>query len=155
SAPPATDAAAASAAPADAAAPAADAAPPADQAPATIKNAGKLTLVSMFVDATPVPKVVMVALAIASLLSWTLFITKMFEFGSLNRSSDRFLEAFRTARSVADMGRIASSEDFQGNPLADMAAAAAQEVELSRQAGLKVTGEHRDSTILRAQAAVN
>jgi len=156
SAPAASDAAAASAAPAPAASDAA-AAPAAaeDQAPATIKGAGKLTLVSMFVDATPVPKAVMIGLAIASLLSWTLFITKMFEFGSLNRASDRFLEAFRSARSVADMGRIASSEDFQGNPMADMAAAAAQEVELSRQAGLQVNGAHRDSTILRAQTAVN
>ncbi len=152
-APAASDAAAASAAPA--ASDATAAADTGDQAPAQIKGAGKLTLVSMFVDASPVPKVVMVALAIASLLSWTLFFTKMFEFGSLNRASDRFLEAFRTARSVADMGRIASSEDFQGNPMADMAAAAAQEVELSRQAGLQVNGPHRDSTILRAQAAVN
>ncbi len=35
-----------------------------------------------------------------------------------------------------------------------MAAAAAAEVELSRQAGLHVAGEHRDSTIMRAQAAI-
>jgi biopolymer transport protein ExbB len=96
-----------------------------------------------------------VGLALCSLITWTLFITKLFEFGSLNRSSDRFLEAFRGARTIADMGKIASSEDFEGNPLADMAAAAAQEVELSRQAGLQVSGEHRDSTILRASTAVN
>jgi biopolymer transport protein ExbB len=52
------------------------------------------------------------------------------------------------------MGRIAMSEEFEGNPLADMAAAAAQEVQLSQQAGLSITGEHRDSTIDRASAAV-
>ena len=52
------------------------------------------------------------------------------------------------------MGRIATSDEFEGNPLADMAAAAAHEVELSRQAGLQVTGEHRDTTINRADAAV-
>src|SRR5260370_301875 len=34
------------------------------------------------------------------------------------------------------------------------AAAPAAEVELSRQAGLKVDGEHRDTTIMRAQTAV-
>jgi biopolymer transport protein ExbB len=39
--------------------------------------------------------------------------------------------------------------------MADMAAAAAQEVELSKQAGLAVSGDHRDSTILRAVTAVN
>jgi len=146
---------AASAAPADAAA-AAPAAPAAAEpaAPPTIKNAGKLTLTTMFLDATPVVKTVMIGLALCSLLSWALLITKLFEFGALNKVSDRFLEAFRGARSIADMGRIASSEEFEGNPMADMAAAAAQEVELSRQAGLQVNGTHRDSTILRAQTAV-
>jgi biopolymer transport protein ExbB len=109
----------------------------------------------MFLDANKVAQTVMVGLALCSVITWTLFITKLFEFGSMNRTSDRFLEAFRGARSIADMGRIASSEDFEGNPLADMAAAAAQEVELSRQAGLHVSGEHRDSTILRATTAVN
>ena len=138
-----------------AAAPAASGAPgDASQAPVTIKHAGKLTPVTMFLDATPVAKAVMIGLALASILSWTLLITKLFEFGSLNRTTDRFLEAFRGARSIADMGRIATSEEFEGNPLADMAAAAAQEVELSRQAGLQVAGAHRDSTILRAQTAV-
>ena len=151
------DASSAPAASASAAAPAAsDAAATggASQAPVTIKHAGKLTPVTMFLDATPVAKAVMIGLALASILSWTLLITKLFEFGALNRTTDRFLEAFRGARSIADMGRIATSEEFEGNPLADMAAAAAQEVELSRQAGLQVTGAHRDSTILRAQTAV-
>ena len=123
-------------------------------APVTIKHAGKLTPVTMFMDASVVAKVVDVGLALASVLSWTLLITKIFEFGSLNRVTDRFLEAFRGARSIADMGRIASAEEFEGNPMADMAAAAAQEVELSRQAGLQVAGAHRDSTISRAATAV-
>ena len=156
------DAAAASAAPAAsdaaAAAPATDAAAAGTDAnspdPVTIKNAGKLTPVQMFLDATPVVKVVMIGLLLASVLSWTLLITKIFEFASLNRATDRFLEAFRGARSIQDMYKIASSEEFEGNPMADMAAAAAQEVELSRQAGLQVAGEHRDSTLMRVQSAV-
>ena len=142
-----------SAAPADssaaAAAPAADA-----NAPTQIKDAGKLTLVTMFENATIVVKVVIVGLAICSMLSWTILITKLFEFGSLNRESDKFLESFRSAKSVADINRIASSEEFEGNPMADMAAAASSEVELSRQAGLHVDGEHRDSTIIRVGSAV-
>ena len=151
------DASSAPAASAAAAAPAAsDAAATggASQAPVTIKHAGKLTPVTMFLDATPVAKAVMIGLALASILSWTLLITKLFEFGALNRTTDRFLEAFRGARSIADMGRIATSEEFEGNPMADMAAAAAQEVELSRQAGLQVSGAHRDSTISRASTVV-
>ena len=58
------------------------------------------------------------------------------------------------AESLNDINRIAMTEEFDGNPLADMAAAAAQEVELSKQAGLKITGEHQHSTLERAAAAV-
>mgnify|MGYP003778263001 CR=1 FL=1 len=158
---PAADAAAA--APADAAAapnavdPAAAPAPaPAEPAaaPAAESHSGKLTLAGMFMDADPVVKVIMIGLVLASLFSWTLLVTKILEFGALNKTSDAFVEAFRSSKSFAEVGRLATSEEFEGNPLADMAAAAAQEVELSRQAGLEVTGKHRDSTIERVHAAV-
>lgn len=159
---PAADPAAAAAAPAAdaAAAPAADAAAapaPEPEAPAATapKKEGKITPITMFMDAKAVVKVVMLGLLLASVFSWTLLITKLLEFGSLNRKSDRFVEAFRGAKSIADMGRISLSDEFEGNPLADMAAAAASEVELSRQAGLAVSGAHRDTTIMRAQTAVS
>ena len=118
-------------------------------------HAGHLGPWEMFEDAEPLVKVVMVGLALASLLSWTILILKIFAFNDLTRVSNRFLEAWRGARSIADMAKIAESEEFAGNPLADMAAAAAAEVELSRQAGLHVAGEHRDTTIMRAQSAVS
>jgi biopolymer transport protein ExbB len=105
-------------------------------------------------DAHPIVQTIMVGLILASIYSWTVLVTKLIEFSSLNKGSDRFVEAFRGAKSINDMGRIAMSEEFEGNPLADMAAAAAQEVELSRQAGLQVSGEHRDAVITRATAAV-
>ncbi len=114
-----------------------------------------LTPIGMFLSAQAVVKVVMIGLILASIFSWVLLITKLFEFGALNKQSDKFLEAFRGARSIADIARIGSSEEFEGNPMADMAAAAAQEVELSRQAGLAVGGEHRDSTLARATYAIN
>jgi biopolymer transport protein ExbB len=145
--------AAEAAAPAPAAAPAAPAAEP--EAPPTIKNAGKLNVGTMFMDSDPVVKVIMIGLALASVLSWTILVTKILEFRALNRVSDGFVESFRGAKSINDMNRIALSEEFDGNPLADMAAAAAQEIELSRQAGLSITGEHRDTTIGRAQHAVS
>jgi len=155
-------AAPATAAAAPAAAPAAAAPAPADQAssdqatPTHVggKNAGHLGPFEMFMDAEILVKVVMVGLLICSLLSWTILILKIFEFASMNRITNRFLETFRGAKSIADMGKIAEADEFAGNPLADMAAAAAAEVELSRQAGLHVAGEHRDTTIMRAQAAV-
>jgi len=143
------------AAAAPAAAPA-EAAPPAEDAAAEPKKEShSLTPVGMFLAAGAVVKVVMIGLILASVFSWVLLITKIFEFGALNKQSDKFLEAFRGARSIADIARIGSSEEFEGNPMADMAAAAAQEVELSRQAGLAVGGEHRDSTLARATYAIN
>ena len=153
-------AASSQAAPADAAAaPAATPAPeapPADAAAAEGEKKGhSLTPVGMFLAAGAVVKVVMIGLLLASVFSWVLLLTKIFEFAALNKQSDKFLEAFRGARSIADIARISSSEEFEGNPMADMAAAASQEVELSRQAGLAVAGEHRDSTLARATYAIN
>ena len=119
------------------------------------ENHGKMTPASMFLEADIVVKVVMIGLLLASVFTWVILLIKMFEFGALNRATDRFLEAFRQTRTIADMRRVATSEEFEGNPLADMAAAATDEVELSRQAGLSVTGDHRDSALNRAQAAVS
>jgi biopolymer transport protein ExbB len=153
---PAAPAAAAPAAPAaDATAPAT---PDASEAAEGLKVGGsangKLTPIVMFMQADLVVKIVMIGLLCCSLGTWSLLVMKLMEYGSLNRTSDAFLEAFRGAKSINEMGRIAESDEFAGNPLADMAAAAAAEVELSRQAGLHVSGEHRDSTITRATAAI-
>jgi len=141
-------------------APAADAAAaPAEEAAATEEAAGghggeSLTPIKMFMDSGIVVKVVMIGLLVASIFTWVILIIKMMEFGGLNSKTNRFLENFRGARSIADMRKIATSDEFDGNPLADMAAAATEEIELSRQAGLSVTGEHRDAAITRASTAV-
>ena len=127
----------------------------AEAAPTSIKGGANLSPVGMFLNATPVVKVVMSGLLIASVLSWTILIIKLINMASLNRQTSKFLEAFRDARSITDMNRVATAEEFEGNPFADMAAAASNEIELSRQAGLSVTGEHRGSTINRASAAVS
>lgn len=144
----------------DAAAPAAASATPAAAADAgdapgqTGAKKSSHGAVQMFIDATPVPKTVMIGLLLASVFTWTLLIIKIFEFSSLNKATNKFLEEFRGARSIADINRISTQEEFEGNPMADMAAAASGEVELSRQAGLSVSGENRGSTIDRANAAV-
>ena len=151
---PTADPAAAAAAPAAAAPAAAEAAPAAEPAVVGGENHGKMTPASMFMDADPVVKTVMIGLVLASIFTWVLLLIKMFEFGSLNRKTDQFLESFRQARTIADMRKVATSDEFDGNPLADMAAAATDEIELSRQAGLSVTGDHADSALMRAQQAV-
>ena len=157
---PAAEAAApAAAAPADAAAPAAapadPVAAPVAEDPPQIENAGKLTVTGMFMMAVPVVKAVMIGLILASIYSWFLLVTKIIEFNNLDKTATAFMEAFRTARNYSEVGRAAASEDFAGNPLADMASAAIQEVELSRQAGLQVSGEHRETTLHRAEAAIS
>ena len=124
-------------------------------APTSIKAGVANGPVGMFLGATPVVKVVMAGLLIASVLSWTILIIKLVNMSILNRQTSKFLEAFRDARSITDMNRVSTSEEFEGNPFADMAAAASNEIELSRQAGLSVTGEHRGSTINRASLAVS
>ena len=149
----ATATAAAPATDAMAAAPAADA-PAAEAEPPQIKNAGKLSVIQMAVGATMVVRIVMFGLIAASILSWAILVTKILEFGGLNRVADGFLESYRGAKSIQDIAKVANSEEFAGNPLADMASAAVQEIELSRQAGLKISGEHRETTLHRAEAAV-
>lgn len=148
SAAPADSSAAASAAPADSSAGAAA------QAAAPSDNAGKLNAFTMFINATWPVKTVIIGLFLCSALSWMTLIIKLIEFRSLNSESDKFLEAFRSARSIPDINRISTAEEYEGNPMADMAAAASSEVELSRQAGLNVTGEHADSVVARAGSAV-
>jgi biopolymer transport protein ExbB len=152
-------AAAASAAPADSsaaasAAPADSSAGAAAQASAPAESAGKLNAFTMFINATWPVKTVIIGLFLCSALSWMTLIIKLIEFRSLNAESDKFLEAFRSARSIPDINRISTAEEYEGNPMADMAAAASSEVELSRQAGLSVTGEHADSVVARAGSAV-
>ena len=137
-------------------APAADAANPESMNEAVGGgHGGDITPISMFMEATVVVKVVMAGLMLASILSWTLLLIKLFEFGALNRKTDNFLESFRGARTIADMRAVSTQEEFDGNPLADMAAAATEEIELSRQSGLSVTGDHLDSAVGRASAAVS
>lgn len=150
-----TSAAASVAAPTDAAAPAADEATTEDSSStAAAPHAANVDFVSMFMGATVVVKLVMTLLAICSVISWVLLIMKLMDFSSLNRVTTNYLEAYRGARSIADINRISVSDEFAGNPLADMAAVATEEVQLSKQAGLSISGEHRDSVLHRAQASV-
>ncbi|MEG1452932.1 MotA/TolQ/ExbB proton channel family protein [Brevundimonas sp.] len=154
----ATTTAADAAAPASTEAPAADAAATAEE-PASLNESvggghGKLTPIGMFLIAHPVVKVVMLGLVLASIVTWTLLLIKLVEFGSLKKATNNFLDAFRGARTIADIRRVATSEEFDGNPLADMAAAATEELEVSRQAGLDVAGAHRGSTVGRIETAV-
>lgn len=152
------------AAPVSATAEAASVAPEAVAAPAATEEAaaedqhggeGGITFASMVAGATIPVQLVMLALAVCSVFSWVLLVMKIMEFGSLNRQTNSFLEAFRGARSIADINRVSTSDEFAGNPMADMAAVATEEIQISKQAGLSISGEHRGNTLERAHASVN
>lgn len=147
-----TSVAASAAAPAAPAA--ADAATEESSASTPHMPAANVDFVSMFMGATVVVKLVMGLLMVLSLISWVLLIMKLMDFSSLNRVTTNFLEAYRGARSIADINRIAVSDEFAGNPLADMAAVATEEIQLSKQAGLSISGEHRDAVLHRSEASV-
>ncbi|MDI7774945.1 MotA/TolQ/ExbB proton channel family protein [Asticcacaulis sp. EMRT-3] len=153
----ATPPAAASAAASDTSdmAPAADASVAAsDDSSSSAAPKEEITFVTMISGASWIVKMVMLILALSSLISWILLIMKLMDFASLNKVTTNFLEAYRGARSIADINRIATSDEFAGNPLADMAAVATEEVQLSKQAGLSISGEHRGATLHRAEASV-
>ncbi|HTM81223.1 MotA/TolQ/ExbB proton channel family protein [Asticcacaulis sp.] len=149
-----TSAAASVAAPTDAAPAAAEATTEDSSSTAALPHTANVDFVSMFMGATVVVKLVMALLAVCSVISWVLLIMKLMDFSSLNRVTTNYLEAYRGARSIADINRISVSDEFAGNPLADMAAVATEEVQLSKQAGLQISGEHRDAVLHRAEASV-
>jgi biopolymer transport protein ExbB len=135
-----------------------EAAAPAEAAPAEEEKKAEghdLTFYGMFMQATVVVKIVMVALVVAAFWSWILLVVKLMEFGGLNAKTSEFLEAFRGARSIADINRIATSDQFAGNPMADMAAVATEEITVSKGAGLSISGEHKENVLHRAAASVN
>jgi len=149
-------AAAAATSPAAAEAPAA--APAAEEESSSTSSAAsghEITVSTMFAQAVPVVKAVMIGLVLASVISWTILVIKLIFFAKLNKTSNNYLEAFRGARSIADINRISTSDEFAGNPMADMAAVATDEIQISKQAGLQVSGEHRDSTLHRAESSIN
>jgi biopolymer transport protein ExbB len=110
-------------APTDGAAPAT---PPADAA-APEEPKVNITPISMFIGATIVVQVVIVLLVLWSVVTWAIMISKLSYFSGLNGTSNRLLNAFRSAGSVQDAGK-AAARNFKNNPLGKMAIAAADEL---------------------------
>jgi biopolymer transport protein ExbB len=103
------------------AAPAA-AAPPAEEE----AKGPDITPISMFLNATIVVKTIIVLLVLWSVVTWALMISKLSYFSGLNGTSNRFVNQFRRAGSLAEAGKAAQS--FRNNPLGKMMIAAADEL---------------------------
>lgn len=151
--------AAAAAAPAPAeAAPAASAEAPAvnqDEVQKAQEELEDLNVFTMFSHADIVVKVVMIGLILASVWSWILLLSKFLDFGALRKSSAAFEAEFRKAGSIAELGEKARKPAYKEDPKAQMALAAVDEMERTRQAGIPITDSTRAHLVERVAAAVD
>jgi len=92
-------------------------------------------------NGTIVVQVVIVLLVLWSVVTWAIMISKLSYFSGLNGTSNRLLNAFRSAGSVQDAGK-AAARNFKNNPLGKMAIAAADELGAGKKgSGQEVRGE--------------
>jgi len=119
--------AAAPPAPANAAAPAA-AEPPVGQTTTGIQLPQNLSPWGMFLDADIVVKLVIIGLAVASLVTWTIYVAKTFELRRARRDVRAGLRTLTGATTLAEAHRQLRDAD---TPVAQLMQAAAQEIQLS------------------------
>src|SRR5882757_3778658 len=147
------------------AAPSAAVAPPAAEATATpaeregrlLKAAAaelrELSPWSMFKSADVLVKAVMIGLAFASLVTWTIFIAKMIEMTVIQRKLRNALNTIGDARSLAEAQFALGAK---GNILSSLLAAAMREARLSAgissDAGIKERAASSFAEIVRAEA---
>jgi len=104
---------------------------PAGEAPAAAPAAAEgahteITPYKMFMEATIVVQAVMIMLILWSVVTWSILISKLTFFSGLNSKSNRVVQIFRSAGSVADAAKNAKS--YRDNPMAKMLIAAADEL---------------------------
>jgi biopolymer transport protein ExbB len=108
---------------------------------------------SMFKSADVLVKAVMIGLAFASLVTWTIFIAKMIELTVIQRKLRGALAKIADARSLAEAQFALGSK---GSVLASLLAAAMREARLSAgitsDAGIKERAASRFAEIVRAEA---
>lgn len=103
--------------------------------PAAEPKGPSITPVDMFINASIVVQVVMVLLLLWSVITWAIMISKLSYFSGLNGTTNRFLNAFRSAGSLQDAAK-AASRNFKNNPLAKMLIAAADELSTGKKSGV-------------------
>ena len=107
----------------------------------------------MFKSADVLVKAVMIGLAFASLVTWTIFIAKMIELTVIQRKLRAALAKIADARSLAEAQFALGSK---GSVLASLLAAAMREARLSAgitsDAGIKERAASRFAEIVRAEA---
>jgi biopolymer transport protein ExbB len=130
-------------------------APEAQSAAPSAAKMRELSPWSMFMSADILVKAVMVSLAFASLVTWTVLLAKTLQFFVARRRVRKALATLGKARSLAE-AQLAAGQD--GNVVSALLAAAVNEVRLSSDAliesGVKERTESRFAEILRAEGRV-
>jgi biopolymer transport protein ExbB len=132
-----------------------DANAPADARPLKSAAAGlrELSPWSMFLSADILVKAVMIGLAFASLLTWTIFIAKMIELSLAQRKLRAAIAGISDAKSLADAQFVLGAK---GSVLSTLLAAALREARLSAgissDAGVKERAASSFAEIVRAEA---
>ena len=118
-------------------------------------GAHDLTIWSLFLEADPVVKVVMLILAVASVWSWAVAVDKWLQFGDLEAQARRFERAFWSGRSLEEVDDGAS--DKPRDALARVFAVASREWREGRRNGLTPEGGQqmleRCDRLMQAQIA--
>ena len=114
--------------------PADPAAAPAVEAPAAEAPVVEMTPYTMFVGATIVVQAVIVLLVAWSIVTWSILISKLSYFSGINGKSNRVLQVFRSASSIADAAK--NSKAHRDNPFAKMLAAADDEISKGKKGGI-------------------
>jgi biopolymer transport protein TolQ len=84
--------------------------------PAAALTPESFDLISLFLRADWVVKLVMLGLALASLWSWTIILDKVFRFAALNREANRFEDAVASGRSLEDVAAEAGERPRHALP---------------------------------------
>ena len=96
-------------------------------------SADQITIVSLFLQADPVVKGVMLILAIASVWSWAVAVDKWLHFGELDSNARKFERQFWSGRTMED---VEDGGDRPRDALTRVFAAASREWREARRAGL-------------------
>jgi len=135
--------------------PAADATAPSESRPLKSASAGlrELSPWSMFMSADILVKAVMIGLAFASLVTWTIFIAKMIELSVIQRKLLMALRKISDARSLAEAQFALGAKD---SILSSLLGAAMREARLSAgissDTGIKERASSSFAEIVRAEA---
>jgi len=79
-------------------------------------TAASFDLVSIFLHADWLVKIVMVGLGLASLWSWSIILDKVFRLNTLNREADRFEDAVSSGKSLEDVAAAAGEHPTHALP---------------------------------------